>query len=271
MNQLSMFAEPVTAAKRPPVVLESGAVKGCSIIYAPKGQAGEYAKLATNPYRGCGHKCSYCYVPLVLKMKRPEFDAGATPRPDFIKKLRKDAAKYQAAGIHEQVLLSFTTDPYCPDDVEHQLTRKTIEILQAHGLAVMTLTKGGRRALRDIDLFRPGIDAFATTLTSLDDEVSMQWEAGAALPQDRIDTLRRFHERGIYTWVSLEPVYDTEATKQIIRETHEFVDLYKVGQINYHKLTKATDWQRFTDEVVGLMDSLGQDYYIKNDLRPYLR
>jgi DNA repair photolyase len=41
---------------------------GCSYIYAPAGQAGEYAPLAANPYRGCGHKCSYCYVPLVLRM-----------------------------------------------------------------------------------------------------------------------------------------------------------------------------------------------------------
>lgn len=35
-------------------------VKGCSIIYAPAGQAGEYSALATNPYRGCGHGCAYC-------------------------------------------------------------------------------------------------------------------------------------------------------------------------------------------------------------------
>jgi len=54
---------------------------GCTYIYAPRGQAGEYAPLATNPYRGCGHACAYCYVPLVLKMKRPDFDAGAFPRP----------------------------------------------------------------------------------------------------------------------------------------------------------------------------------------------
>lgn len=53
-------------------------VAGCSIIYAPRGQAGEYAKLATNPYRGCGHKCAYCYVPAVLHISRAEFDAGAT-------------------------------------------------------------------------------------------------------------------------------------------------------------------------------------------------
>jgi hypothetical protein len=47
---------------------------GCNFIYAPKRQAGEYAPLAANPYRGCGHACAYCYVPLVLKMKRPEFE-----------------------------------------------------------------------------------------------------------------------------------------------------------------------------------------------------
>jgi DNA repair photolyase len=39
-------------------------VKGCEIIYAPAGQAGEYSKLATNPYRSCGHKCRYCFVRL---------------------------------------------------------------------------------------------------------------------------------------------------------------------------------------------------------------
>ena len=29
-------------------------LKGCSIIYAPAGRAGEYSALACNPYRGCG-------------------------------------------------------------------------------------------------------------------------------------------------------------------------------------------------------------------------
>lgn len=47
-------------------------VKGCSMIYAPAGQAGEYSALAANPYRGCGHKCAYCYVPSVLRMSRSD-------------------------------------------------------------------------------------------------------------------------------------------------------------------------------------------------------
>ena len=135
-------------------------VKGCDFIYAPKGQAGEYSALAANPYRGCGHACEYCYVPQVLKMPRPELDAGAVERPNFIVHLTKDAAKYQSLGITEQVMLSFTSDPYHPGD--SSLTRKSLEVLIEHGLGFCTLTKGGTRSLRDLDLFRPDRDAFAS-------------------------------------------------------------------------------------------------------------
>jgi DNA repair photolyase len=250
------------------VNVDGHSIKGCSMIYAPAGQAGEYAKLATNPYRGCGHGCVYCYVPSVLKMSRQEFDAGAVPRDNFIEKLHKDARKYKQAGITEQVMLSFTTDPYHPGD--NNLTRETIEVLIEHGLAFCTLTKGGSRALRDLDLFRPDRDAFASTLTSLDDSVSRKWERNAALPQDRINTLKRFHNAGIYTWVSLEPVYDAEATLEIIKKTHKFVDLYKVGRINYSGLTKKIDWREFTERVLELLTETGNAHYIKKDLQPYL-
>lgn len=243
-------------------------VKGCSIIYAPRGQAGEYAPLSTNPYRGCGHKCAYCYVPKVLHMDRAEFDAGAVERPTYQAALLKDAAKYRALGVTEQVMLSFTTDPYPPQ--HHMLTRWTLEQLQAHGLAVCTLTKGGRRALRDIDLFRPDRDAFASTLTSLDARFSRKWERGAADPDDRLATLRAFHERGIFTWVSLEPTIDVEASLAIVDATHEFVDLYKVGRVNYIGLTKTTDWQDYTLRMIDKLQRLGKQHYIKRDLQKYL-
>ena len=92
--------------KFPTLNPDGASVKGCNYIYAPRGQAGEYAPLAANPYRGCGHRCVYCYVPKVIKMSRGDFDAGATPRKNFLVKLRKDAAKYKALGIREQEGLS---------------------------------------------------------------------------------------------------------------------------------------------------------------------
>ena len=251
------------------VLNEDGvSLRGCSIIYAPAGQAGEYAALASNPYRGCGHKCAYCYVPRVLRITREAFDAGAVERRDFLARLESDARKYQAAGITEQVMLSFTTDPYHPGD--HALTREVIQLLQAYGLGVGVLTKGGSRALRDIDLFRPDRDAFATTLTTLDDVFSLKWERGAQLPGNRIDTLREFHQRGIFTWVSLEPTLDTESRLSIIEATQAFVDLYKVGRANYLPLTATTDWEQYTHRVVELCQRLAARHYIKRDLQQFL-
>jgi DNA repair photolyase len=243
-------------------------VKGCSIVYAPRGQAGEYSALATNPYRGCGHKCAYCYVPDVLRMTRNEFDQGAVPRPDFMRLLNRDLLKYQSLGVTEQVMLSFTTDPYHPFD--NSMTRDVLIAIRESGLGICTLTKGGQRALRDIDLFRPDRDAFATTLTTTDDQFSLKWERGAALPQNRMDTLKAFHDRGIFTWASLEPTLDCESSLDIVQRTHEYVDLYKVGRANYLPMTSTTDWESYTHRMVELMNRLGVKHYIKKDLQKYL-
>lgn len=203
-----------------PKLNEDGvSVKGCSYIYAPKGQAGEYSQLAANPYRGCGHKCAYCYVPNVIRMKRSDFNANAAQRNGFISALRNDARKYEHLNVDAQVMLSFTTDPYHPFDTS--LTRESINVLHDHGLGVCTLTKGGTRALRDIDLFDPGTDSFASTLTSLEDDFSKKWEGGAALPGDRIEALRKFHKKGIFTWVSLEPTLDIESSLAIVEATND--------------------------------------------------
>ena len=261
--------EPISPTSRSLTINSDGySVKGCNFIYAPKGQAGEYSPLAANPYRGCGHKCAYCYVPKVLQISREEFDAGAVERTQYLTALTKDARKYRALGLHGQVMISFTSDPYHPGD--SMLTRQSLEVLRDHGLGVCTLTKGGTRAFRDLDLFRPNMDAFASTLTSLDDAFSMKWERGAALPGDRIAALRKFHDSGIFTWVSLEPTIDVEASLQIVRKTHAFVDLYKIGRVNYLGITKTTDWEAYTHRMIELCAKLGVKHYIKKDLQPYL-
>jgi DNA repair photolyase len=240
------------------------------VIYQPKGEAGEYAPWATNHYDGCGHGCVYCYVPGVRHITRESFDAGADERKLYLERLDKDLAKLRAAGFAEQVMLSFTTDPYNPDDVEIGLTRKVLKRLGRAGLGFCTLTKGGRRAYRDIDLFRRDRDAFASSLTLLDPDASLKWERKAATPDERIKTLRTFHDAGIFTWVSLEPVIDPGTTLEIIRRTAPFVDLYKVGQINYSKLTKLINWREFTLRSIDLLNGLGKAHYIKADLQQYL-
>ena len=190
-----------------------------SVLYTPKGRAREYSSLAVNHYSGCSHGCSYCYVPTIPPFKfnsapRHSFHSDPRPRRNLISQLESDCRRNPGDG--QRVMLSFTTDPYQPIDVEHRLTRAVIQVLHAYGYHVQVLTKGGRRALYDLDLFTTG-DAFATTMTYLSSVHSRKWEPRAALPADRILAIRAFHAAGIPTWVSLEPVLNPDSAIKIIR------------------------------------------------------
>ena len=237
------------------------------VIYEPKGRANEDCKLAVNLYRGCGHGCIYCYAPSALFIDRAEF-SKAVPRKNIISRLAIDAAKAAADGATGNVLLCFTTDPYQPINDTHGLTRQAIEILHKNGFNVTILTKGSN-AWRDFDLYHPG-DEYAATLTFLDTEKSLQWEPEAAIPWGRILNLRIAHDQGIRTWVSLEPVIEPAETLEIIRQTHTFVDHYKVGTLNNHPRAKLIDWPKFAKDVVATLNHFDCHYYLKKDLRKYL-
>jgi hypothetical protein len=77
-------------------------------------------------------------------------------------------------------------------------------------------------------------------------------------------------ERGIFTWVSLEPTLDIESSLAIVEATHSFVDLYKVGRVNYLPMTKKTDWRDYTLRMLDTLNRVGARHYIKKDLQPFL-
>lgn len=249
-------------------------VKGADVIYRPKGNAGEYAPLATNPYRGCGHGCKYCYVPLATHIDRDEFNKPAKLRPGYMERLAKDVLRHGQAKLDEiqrQIFITFSSDPWHPGD--HSATRQVLDMLLMNGLSYCTLTKSGTAAVEngDIGWFRPKHDAFAATLTSLDLAFSQKWEPDAAWPAHRLAGLKAFHERGVFTWVSLEPTLDIEHSLRVIKATAGFVDLYKVGMANYCKeITRTTDWADYTVRAVDLLTRLGKKFYIKKDLHQHL-
>lgn len=276
MSQLTMFqAKTQTTPTAPPRQLP-----GCTLIYQPAGRAREYAALALNIYSGCDHGCTYCYAPSATHRKAEQF-YRSTPRADLLTRLEKEAAKYRDANIRARVLLSFTCDPYQRLDEQLKLTRRAIQILHRGGLHVTVLTKGGRRALRDLDLFTPQ-DAFATTITFLDAIQSQQWEPHAALPDDRISAIAAYHAAGIPTWVSLEPVISPPDSLAAIPRLAPITDVFKVGKLNYHPIAKTISWPGFASSAVEVLETLGYrrnldpdalesgDYYIKRDLAAYL-
>jgi len=234
------------------------------IIYEPKGRALEYAALAANIYSGCSHRCEYCFAPNVLHRDKEKYHSEVSVRKGALAQLAKDVAKIE--GDNRRVLMSFTTDPYQECEKELGVTRQAIMAIKKAGLNLEILTKGGSLVSRDFDLLDEN-DCIAVTLTCNNDEDSLKWEPGAALPEERMKVLQDAKERGIATWASLEPVLYPEQTLDIIRKTESYVDLFKVGKLNYHSHAKTIDWKKFGEDAISLLNELGANYYIKMDLR----
>ena len=243
-------------------------MQNMGVIYRPEGKAREYADLALNIYKGCTHGCLYCFGPAATHCKKDQYFSGAWPKKDILKRVKRQCANLSAAATPE-IWISFIGDAYQPEEQELGLTRETIKILIQHELKFTILTKGGMRAARDFDLLRRYPEArFGTSLVFLDRKLAAHWEPHAAAPPFREMALQEAKSQGISTWVSLEPVIDSEEALRVIRKYHKVVDHWKVGKINYWpEIEKQVDWIAFREEVTELLESLGADYYIKKSLK----
>jgi len=234
------------------------------VIYQPKGRAGEYAKYAVNLYNGCLHGCKYCYVPKFTQKSSFDFHKNAEPRNSLLINLEKDCLELRGK-IKDNVLLCFLTDPYPP--IDNKFTRKALEIFRKYDIPFTILTKGGKRAIRDFDLYSKQ-DHFASTLTFVSNEKTKKWEPKAELFNSRFEAIKEAKKRGIFTWVSLEPIIDPLETFKIIELTYPYVDLYKIGKVNYINL--AINWHDLVLKIINMLNKLNKNFYIKKDLRQYI-
>ncbi|QQZ42219.1 PA0069 family radical SAM protein [Pseudomonas sp. SK3(2021)] len=181
-----------------------------------------------NPYRGCEHGCIYCYA-------RPSHAYwDLSPGLDFETRL---IAKTNAAAMLEQQLskpgykcapinLGSNTDPYQPIEREHQLTRRTLEVLLRYRHPVTIVTKGSL-ILRDLDLLvelaEQRLVAVMISLTTLDDELKRILEPRAAAPKARLRAIRVMREAGIPVGVLCSPmipmINDSEL-ESLLAEAH---------------------------------------------------
>lgn len=238
------------------------------IIYEPKGKALEYSELAANLYRGCDHGCKYCYAPRVLHMKNQEFFNKPKPRKNVIELFKLDCEQLAKQNETRPILLCFTCDAYQNINEMYNITRKAIRILVDNDLKFKILTKGGKRSTVDFDIIaeKPHLCEYGTTLV-FNDRKSSEIERFAAPTSKRIQALKEAHELGLKTWVSLEPVWDCKETLNIIEKTSSFVDVFKIGKLNYDPHAKTIDWIKFREDVIKVCERLGAEYVLKNDLK----
>lgn len=237
------------------------------VIYTPKGAAREYSELALNLEIGCSHGCLYCYGAGCMRMTRENF-SKPKKRIDLLKKLELDLKDMNKLGDERRTLLCFVTDPYQPD--ENGYTRLVIELFKKYNKPFQVLTKGGMKATRDFDLYKK-YDAYASTIVFDNEKTRKMIEPHAATIESRIESLKIAKEKGIETWLSLEPVIFPEQALRVVDLTMGFVDKYKIGKINNFKLKKEVDWEKFTNDITEKLYRNNLKFYIKESLRPYFK
>jgi DNA repair photolyase len=231
-------------------------------IYEPKARAKEYGDFAINIYTGCNHGCTYCYAPRVLHKTHDDF-IQVKPRDGII-----EAVKQQLEREHitnKLIHLCFTCDPY-PAEIDTTPTREIIKLIKDSGNHVQILTKGGSRAERDFDLLDEN-DWFGVTYSGYNSvfEIS-NMEPYAALPAERLHSLGVAHKQGVKTWMSCEPVIN-EADIYSIIELADYIDLFKIGKLNYMEPQTPINWGEFGRRCERYCIANKRNYYIKEDLR----
>jgi DNA repair photolyase len=238
-----------------------------NVVYEPKGRAREYSDLACNLYRGCTHGCRYCYAPATMRTTGEKWHEKAEPRKDILRLLEKDARRL--VGDKRSILFCFLCDPYQRLERTERLTRKALEIMAQYHLNNQVLTKGcADLIMEDLALMKKARTQLGLTFCFADDSLRQKWEPNASTVDERLSILKKAHETGIFTWVSLEPVIDPNQALDVVKMAYKYVDFWKVGKLNHMKeYEQIVDWGKFLFDVETLLTRLRAKYYIKNDLQ----
>jgi DNA repair photolyase len=164
-----------------------------------------------NPYMGCAHRCTFCYVrAFEQRAERPSGDGyGSSIRvkTNVAAVLRRELAR--ASWEREGVVIGAATDPYQPAEGRYGLTRSCIEALTdaANPFAIITR---GPLIVRDVDVLSRAARLADVTVTfsvpTLDTEIWRRTEPGTAPPRQRLRALRQLVDAGIAANVGMAPI-----------------------------------------------------------------
>ena len=168
-------------------------------------------KWSLNPYTGCGHQCTFCFVRAFEKRAdRPSDDRYGTSirvKTNLVEVLRKELARPRWA--HENVVIGTATDPYQPAEGRFRLTRGAIETLAAAHNPLSMITRGPL-IVRDIDVLvdaaRRAPVAVTFSVPTLDHDIWRKTEPGTAPPRQRLRALSRLVDAGIEASVGMAPI-----------------------------------------------------------------
>lgn len=246
------------------------------VIYQPSGKAREYSPWACNLYVGCSNDCSYCFnkrgvLGKVAGGPVAKLKSGIKDEDQAFDIFLSELKRYKDRIIRDGGLMfSFTTDPCLPRTLP--LTMACVSAATGMDVPCHILTKCADWILRDKtwtdamtvsrDLLNVGF-----TLTGRDD-----LERGASTNAERILAMRSLHDEGYRTFASIEPIINLDRSLEMIRQSTDCCDQYKIGLLSGDEKTSdrydiAGRLEEFIYEVDELLTREKKTVYWKKSIK----
>jgi DNA repair photolyase len=181
-----------------------------------------------NPYMGCAHRCTFCYVrAFEARADRPSDDrygSSIRVKTNVAEVLRRELAR--PSWEAEAVAVGAATDPYQPAEGRYRLTRSCIEAFADAANPFSIITRGPL-IVRDVDVLAEAARRARVSVTfsvpTLDEEIWRRTEPGTAPPRQRLRALSRLVEAGVSASVGMAPILPglsdrRELLDEVVRE-----------------------------------------------------
>jgi len=164
-----------------------------------------------NPYMGCAHRCTFCYVRAFERISdRPWDDRYGTSirvKTNLVEVLTRELAR--RSWRREQVAIGTATDPYQPAEGRFRLTRGAIVALGGARTPFGLITRGPM-VVRDLDVLAAASLRAKVGVTfsipTVDDRIWRRTEPGTAPPRQRLVAIRTLIDAGIDASVGMAPI-----------------------------------------------------------------
>ncbi len=220
----------------------------------------EWTDYGLNIYTGCSHNCCYCYGKLLnRRTKWIENWSDTRKRKIDLKELSGELDKLEPGKL----FFCSITDAYQPLNEKLDWARSVLEVLLSKSHIITLILTKSAFVEKDLDFIRDMSQKnrnvkLGFTITCLDDEKNRIYEPNSSSPSERIRVLKKAHNLGIPTFVSVEPwIIDHTNPLKIVEELKGFVDEWIFGVHNYSD-TLIEDYQHLIGEL--------HSYLIKNGI-----
>jgi DNA repair photolyase len=168
-------------------------------------------KWSLNPYMGCVHRCTFCYVRhFEHRSDRPSDDrygASIRVKTNVADVLRKELGR--PSWEHEDVVVGAATDPYQPAEGRYKLTRACLEVFRDTANPFSIITRGPM-IVRDLDVLveasRRASVAVTFSVPTVDEDVWRRTEPSTAHPRQRLKAVKTLVEAGVKVGVGMAPI-----------------------------------------------------------------